>query len=58
MRRFTVQLTSRKNGNGEDMPGWYVCDYNIPVGCPRATKEESLKDLHIYIADIRRMACL
>lgn len=54
MRGTSVKLTTRKDGNGKPVKGWYVTDFGIPIGKPYHTQEEANRARMEYVKDCKR----
>lgn len=54
LQGIKVALTTRKDGNGVKVKGWYVTDFGIPIGCPYLTREKAERARVEYARDCRR----
>jgi len=48
---ISVKHTTRLNGLGKPVKGWYVTDYGIPLGPPHKNKSEAIKSSNMYARD-------
>jgi hypothetical protein len=53
MTAITVRYTTRTNGLGKDIKGWYVIRFGLPVGCAYTSKSQAIKSAGLFLADTR-----
>jgi hypothetical protein len=52
--RVGVSYTTRTDGNGKPLPGWYATTCGIPVGPPHATPELAAATAREFVRDTHR----
>lgn len=53
--KATVKYTTREDGNGKPIAGFYVVVNGIAIGCARKTYEAAYADYEAYLRDLRKM---
>jgi hypothetical protein len=53
--KTTVKYTTRNDGNGQPITGFYIIANGVAIGCPRKTYEAAYADLTIYRRELLAM---
>lgn len=52
-KQLTVAQTTRNDGNGRPIEGWFVIHYGMPVGPRHESAEAARATMMEYVRDIR-----